>query len=127
MLQVFRLGARNDSSNPYGEKLGATKASPAGKIPFQKMGSVWIGFSFLAGNGSSEMRAAVGADSFSNLAKAMLDGQRGGGDPRLRRCSAVASGPDDPGVRPDPVRPAKAGRDGCCATAGRGVSPKKRR
>ena len=118
MLQVFRLGARNDSSNPYGEKLGATKASPAGKFPFQKMGSVWIGFSFLAGNGSSEMRAAVGADSFSNLAKAMLTANEEAAirafgaalqshpDPTIQACGQILSDqrkPVETAAAPQPV------------------------
>jgi hypothetical protein len=95
VITAFRLGARNDC-NPYAAKLGATKASPAGRFSFQKMGSVWIGFSFLAGKGSSEMRAAVGADSFSNLAKAMLTANE---DAAIRVFGAALQSHQDPTIR----------------------------
>ena len=97
---------------PYGERLGATKASPAGENPFQKMGSIWISFSFLAGKGSSEMRAEGRRRQFLRKSReAMLTANEDAAISAFGAALQSQRRPDDPGVRPNPVRPAKAGRD----------------
>jgi hypothetical protein len=94
MIKVRRLNSRG--GNPYTEKLEAVKVSPTGKNPFQKIGAIRISFRFLAGKGSSAMRAYVDSGSFQEVAAAMLAANE---DAAIRAFGAALQSHQDPTIQ----------------------------
>jgi hypothetical protein len=95
MIKVFRDG---DSCgfNPFAEKLGVTRASSTGKTRFQTLGSIWIRFQIFAGKGSSVLRANIDAESFPEVAAAMVEANE---DAAIRAFGSALESHQDPTIQ----------------------------
>jgi hypothetical protein len=95
MIKVFRF---NDSPgmNPFGEKLEVRKASPTAKTRFQTLGSILIQFLLIAGKGSSRFRLNIDAESFPEVAKAMVEANE---DAAIRAFGAALRSHQDPTIQ----------------------------
>ena len=94
---IARLDSQRQWQLPYSEKLGFTKKllQPQ-KGLFQKTGSIWISFRFLARKGSSAMRAHVEAENFGETAAAMLTANE---DAAIRAFGAALQSHTDPTIQ----------------------------